>query len=212
MFDFEAAPGPIRDEIRSVSSDIWHSFAAPGTWWSASDRVAAAEVARAARLDQPCPATTLTDDAVEVCRRVGAEPATITQVWVDDHVAALGEEAYTELLGIASMVVAVDTFTRLMGSTPEPFPAAQRGEPSRVALEEKPRKGKTWIAMAPMPVPPFVLSIVPEAMKFANRLEEAFYMSGPDMADDDYTRASGLHRTQIEFVAGSLSWGNECFY
>lgn len=212
MFDLVGAPGSVRDGIRTVSRDLWTSLAAPGTWWAADDRLAAATIARAARLGLTEPSSRLPVAAVEVCRRVGAEPATITEDWVSDHVDELGEERYVELLGIASMVVAVDTFTRLMGSTPEPFPAAQPGEPSRVALDEKPRKGKTWIAMAPMPVPPFVLSLVPEAMKLANRLEEAFYMSGPDMADDDYTRASGLHRTQIEFVAGSLSWGNECFY
>ena len=211
MFELPNPPGPVRSDLRATLRDLWAWFASAGTWWDAIDRLAIAETTRAARLHVAVPESGLPTAAVTAATLLGGQPAITTQAWVDEQVQALGEEAYAELLGIASMTVAVDTFTRLMGSQPEPFPNAQDGQPSREALAKKPRKGKTWIAMTPMPVPPYVLSIVPDAMVRGNAVEHAFYMTGQDMGDSDFSRGE-LHRTQIEFVASSLSWANECFY
>ncbi len=211
MFELTNAPGPIRPDLRTALEETWRWLAQPGTWWTATERQDIAAVGRAIRLDGALARHGLTVPAAEAASRLGGAPASTTPEWVAERVVALGEEAYTELLGIVSMVVAVDTFTRLMGSEPEPFLAPEPGEPTRTKISESFRKGKTWITMGPMPVPPYVLSIVPDAMAQGNTLEGALYMPGHEMPDPDYSRGS-LHRTQIECVASSLSWANECFY
>lgn len=150
--------------------------------------------------------------AVEAASLLAVRPAHTTEDWVAAVVAGLGsEERYVELVGVVVETVATDTLVRLLGSEPEPFLDPAPGEPTRVEIDRKPRRGKTWITMGPMPVPPFVLSLVPEEMEAVNRLEHALYMTGDDMQDPDFQRGR-LHRTQIELVASAVSHGNECFY
>jgi len=211
VFDLPNAPTKLRPDLQTTIEDTWVWLAQPGTWWSAADRREIAEVTRASRLRRQVPEHHLPEPAVHAAIRLGGSPASTTFEWVAEMVSTLGEESYTELLGITSAVVAIDTFTRLLGNEPEPFLEPQRGEPTRSRIAQPFKKGKTWITMGPMPVPPYVLSIVPDAMVRGNAIEDTLYMSGDEMGDPDFTRGS-LHRTQIEFVAGSLSWANECFY
>ena len=84
-------------------------------------------------------------------------------------------------------------------------------DPVPVAIPEGARKGKAWIPIAGFPVPPFTLSIVPDEMAATNRLHDAFYMTGGQMEDPDIV-IDGLHRTQIETVATTVSHRNDCFY
>lgn len=65
--------------------------------------------------------------------------------------------------------------------------------------------------MTGFPVPPFALSIVSAEMEATNAAASALYMTGKDMDDPDIT-IDGLHRTQIETVAVTVSHRNECFY
>lgn len=211
MFTFPDAPGPIRDDLIETFRGVWTFIANPGTWWTGAESISIAETVRAARLGAPTPSVDLPVSAVEAAILLGGTPASATEAWVEKTVIDLGEEAYTELLGIAGMTVAIDTFTRLMGSPPEPFPAPVAGSPTRTTIEHRPPKGKTWITMGPIAVPPFILSLVPAAMQRGNAIENHMYMTGEGMADNDFRRGE-LHRTQIEFVSSSLSHANECFY
>ncbi len=211
VFDLPNAPAEVRPDLQTTIEDTWRWLAQPGTWWTAADRREIAEVTRASRLRRQVPENHLPEPAAHAAIRLGGSPASTTPEWVAEMVSALGEEPYTELLGITSAVVAIDTFTRLLGSEPESFLEPQPGEPTRKPIAQTFKKGKTWITMGPMPVPPYVLSIVPEAMVRGNAIEDTLYMPGEGMEDPDFTRGA-LHRTQIEFVAGSLSWANECFY
>ncbi len=143
---------------------------------------------------------------------IGAKPAATTEGWVEKMVAGLGsEEAYVEVMGIATRTVMIDTFSRLLGSQPPALPTPIRGEPSRVRVDPRPTKIRSWIPVGPSLVPPFTQILVPDEHAITYPLIEALYMTDDDMSDPDFRRKD-LHRTQIELVAATVSYGNECFY
>jgi len=189
----------------------WRGIAEPGATWSGADRTAIALRAREVRLgSQPGPID-LAPAAIDATDRLAGAPATTSRAWVDEVVAQLGEQSYIEIVGIVARVVAVDTFTRLLGVPPQPFLGPSRGPSEPESPPAKSRKGKAWVNMAGFPVPPNVLSLVPSEQRATNLTETTLYMTGPQMADQDIT-IDGLHRTQIELVATTVSHGNECFY
>lgn len=211
MFDFSALPFDVPAELVAVSRRTWDQVAEAGTWWPGGERVAIAEATRAARNGQSVPTDGLPEAAIEVAAMVGATPAHTTPEWADRMIGALGEFRYVEAASIASRIVAVDTFTRLLGLTPEPFPEPGVGEPSRLEPDPPPGKNRAWVRMTGFPNPPIVFSAVPDESEAMNDITDAFYMPEHDMQYPDYRRF-GLHRTQIETVAGMVSHGNECFY
>lgn len=212
VFDFSDAPGPVRQDIVDQFEMTWEHLGDPGTWFDGSQRVDSANVARAARAGDPRPKTQLTDAAIEVVEKIAADQATTSRSWVESMVAELGsEEEYVELMGIATRVVQIDTFSRLMGTDPPVLPEPRPGEPARKKVDPRPKKVRSWIPVGPMLVPPFTQALVPDENDRTYPQIETLYMSGEDMEDPDYRRGD-LHRTQIELVASSLSFQNECFY
>lgn len=199
---------PLRADLAARLTGTWETFGRAGTWYTAEERVGFAELARSARSGRDVEAR---DAASDVIVRVAAAPATTTRSWVDAMVESVGEEQYVELMGVAARVVMGDTFMRLLGLDPMPFPEPEAGVPSRRRVEPRPRKIRSWIAVGPALVPPFTQVLVPDENAITYPLIEALYMTGTDMADPDYRRGD-LHRTQIELVASTLSYGNECFY
>jgi len=211
MFTFTASPFAIPGAVSAMCRNTWDDLAAPGSNWSGPARLAIAAQARAARLGTDHVDDTLAGPVQEKVRLLAAVPAVTTREWVADAVSAVGEPAYVELVGIVARVIAIDTLCRLVGVDPEPFPVAVTGQPAAVPPRGMPRRGKAWVAMTGIPVPPNVLSLVPPAMEATNATAEALYMTGAQMDDPD-TTIDGLHRTQIEIVATSVSHSNECFY
>lgn len=211
MFDFAAAPGPVRPEIVEVAGRVWEHLARPGTWWSAAERRAIAETARAARARSPLPDSDLPKAATEAAVLLAATPARTTEAWVTSVVGSLGEEAYVELVGITTRVVAVDTFTRLMGAPLEPFLDPQPGVPTRLGAEPRPVRMRSWVAVGTALIPPSTLTLVPDENDMTKALVWTLYMTDEEMEDPDFRRGD-LHRTQMELVAATLSYQNECFY
>jgi hypothetical protein len=130
---------------------------------------------------------------------------------VQKCVASVGEPAYIELIGLVARVIAIDTFSRLVDADLEPFPSPVPGEPVAVPPRGPRQRSKSWVAMHDLPVPPNVLSLVPPSQEATNATAEALYMTGAQMEDPDVT-IDGLHRTQIEVVASSVSHANNCLY
>ncbi len=199
---------PVRADLAVRLDETWETFGRPGTWYSAEERIGFAELARAARSGLE---TEVTDAAAEITVRIAARPATTTRSWVGSMVGSVGEEQYVELMGIAARVVMGDTFMRLLGLDPMPFPDPEPGRPSRERVEPRPKRIRSWIAVGPALVPPFTQVLVPDENSITYPLIETLYMTGQDMEDPDHRRGD-LHRTQIELVASTLSYGNECFY
>ena len=212
MFSLSTAVLPVPPSIEAMGEATWAGVAQPGSWWTGEERVAIATMARAARLGADARDTDgLPDRAVDAVRMLAATPAHTSRAWVDSIVDAIGETRYVEIVGIVSRIIATDTFTRMLGVEPIPFPAPEPGAPAQPPEPEKARKGKQWVRMAGFPVPPFVLSLVPPEQRATNTTEHALYMTGEQMESPD-TTIDGLHRTQIETVATTVSHSNECFY
>lgn len=211
VFDFSDAPGPVRQAVIRRFELNWDQLGEPGTWFDGEMRIRIAGVARAARSRSASPDKDVSSAAAEVASKIAAEPTTTTKGWVDRMVAELGEEEYVETMGIATRVVMVDTFCRLMGIEPPPLPAPRAGEPPRIRVEPKPRKVRSWIAVGNTLDPPHTQNLVPGENQQTYPTIETLYMTGAEMKDPDFSRGD-LHRTQMELVASVVSYGNECFY
>ena len=209
MFEFTDAAVPVRSDIADAFRAEWNRLAAPGTWWSGHERVAIARATRDSRVGRS-PAPDLPRAALEAIVVLSVRPAHTSRELVEGITSNLGEERYVEIIGVVSRTTAVDTFTRLVGSELEPLPEPVDGEPSRIEAEGVDR-GKTWVTAGRFPIPPTVLALVPDEVEAQNDLSDLLYMSGEEMADQDWSRGS-LHRTQAELVASATSFVNECFY
>ena len=141
MSSLESHRFPVRADLAELLTDAWEAFGKPGTWYTGDERIRLAELARSARAGLEFEAP---DAASEVTVRIAAQPSTTTQAWVDEMVGVLGEEQYVEVMGIAARVVMGDSFLRLLGLDPLPFPEPQPGQPSRARVEPRPKKIRSW--------------------------------------------------------------------
>lgn len=201
----------IRPDLQAAIEDHRKAMARPGTWWTARERTDLARLARAARLGLEEPVVALPAKAHEAARFLATTPAQTTEAWVTEVTDALTQEHYIELVEIVATTVAIDTFHRLIGIEPLPWLEPQPGDPSRQEASPRPKQTTAWLPVAPMVVPPYLLSLVPASQQIGNTVAEALYMTGEDMSDPDFRRVA-LRRSQIEIVATAVSWSNECFY
>lgn len=210
MFDFASTPWPVPAGIVAALRATWGAIAGPGASFSGPERVAIAAATRSAK--QGIPTSSAPPAGVaDVVDVIAARPATTTKEWVDARVESLGGPRYIESVGVISQVVAVDTFTRLLGVDPEPLPEPLAGEPTGEVVEDLKRGGKTWFPAGEFPSPPTLLAMVPSEPENQNVLSDVLYMPGAEMVHPDWER-NDLHRTQMEVVAASASHVNECFF
>ncbi len=210
MFDFAASRWPVPEEIVDALRSTWVTLARPGTSFTGPERVAIAAATRQAKqgiaTDLAAPATT-----AETVRMIAAHPARTTSEWVHAQVDVLGGPGYVETVGVVSQVVAVDTFTRLLGRAPEALPEPEDGVPTGDVVADLKHGGKTWFPAGEFPSPPSLLVMVPAEVEAQNVLSDVLYMPGREMVHADWDR-NDLHRTQMEVVAVSASHANECFF
>jgi hypothetical protein len=214
-FDFSNAEFSVRSDLQEALRREWEFLAAPGTWWSASERVAIAAETRAAMLGERAasgPTSILSAGVLDVVWKVAADSPLITAEWV----AALPGRgvdlpAYAEIVGVVARLSSVDRFHRALGLALEPLPEPQAGEPSRTpAAAEGLVEGESYIPMVGRVAIPQTISLVPAETAAWYALSDAMYMTFKEMDDPDFRRA--MHRTQIELVAARTSQINECFY
>ena len=210
MFAMTSSDLPVPDDLKGLFRRSWDDLAAPGTWWGSEERVAIAAVARRARVNLGEGAEGLPTAANEAAQLIASAPATATQGWVERMTAALGVGRFVELTGAVSSVVGIDTVTQLLGCEPEPLPLATGGE-ARNDANVKGRQGRAWVPLTGPPLPRFALSAVPRAQKAVVALLDRLYVNREQQAVRDNV-VRGLHRTQIELVATTVSHGNGCFY
>ena len=148
-FDYQSSPYPVRDDLGAAYRRYWRQLAAPGTWFTGSERIAiAAEVRqavdccyctarRAALSPYHFPGNhsgtgALSERVVDAVHRVIVDQSRITQAYVDDNSAnGLSEEHYVELVGIAVTVFSIDEFNRALGLPLAALPEPVAGEPTR---------------------------------------------------------------------------------
>src|SRR6185369_7494283 len=147
--DYSAAGVPVREDLRAAHRFLLDHVASPGSWWTAAERIAIAEEARAAERCSLCTArkqelspnavqgrhdrrSELPDPAIEVIHRVRTDPGRLSRAWFDGIIAdGLDEGRYVELVGVVAMMSGVDAFARALGIDPRPLPEPKVGSPSR---------------------------------------------------------------------------------
>ncbi len=150
----------IRDDIVSARQRAWERLSSPGTWWSASDRLAIVDETRHAPRCRLCrrrkealsPYTingvhdsrgVLPENIVEVIHRIRTDGGRLRKAWFDEVMSSgLTDTAYVEIVGVVATTIALDTFERALGLQPRPLPSAKAGEPTR----HRPRGARTTIA------------------------------------------------------------------
>jgi alkylhydroperoxidase family enzyme len=218
---YEGFLDPIRSDILDAQCAAWDRIGSAGSWWTGEQRVAMAEVVRAARKRRgeppwlraaPARATdVLSARVVEVARRVAIDAHKLDRDWCEASASELGDAAYVELVAVAVLTTVVDSFSESIGAQLVPLPEAKAGE-----IDEKRPEGVgdagAWVEMTtPWPGPNVgrALSLAP--------LDQAAFMGlvGSMYALGNFTQLvwdGPLSRPQTELVAARVSAINECFY
>ena len=205
------------------------ALAAPGDWLSGEQRVDIWRQARDAadnELDQRRrsslspnavdgthpPTEQLTAAAVEVAHRVASDPGRLTRSWADDQIEALGEEVYTEIVGVTSIASVIDRFHLAIG---EPMPALPTPLPGRPDRRRPDAVGDVgaWVSQSTGPTTANVsrtLSLVPRTNATWRSLVDSHYSRGTEFLDAVWSRA--LSRPAVELIASRATALNECFY
>jgi len=218
----------VRADLVGAHEDWLRHVAAPGTWFSAEERVAFIAALWAA-IDDPKPLppweapTPPTGSALPVAAhaiayRLGRHASTTTRGWYERSVADLGigAPAFVELVALAATGCAVGSFGPALGMARPILPEAQQGPPSR---DGPPLVDATmnWVPVtAPADEDPPVVqafTAVPAEYDMLWRLAAAQYIPLAEMVHLDWRRpGSPLQRRQVELVAARLSIVRECFY
>lgn len=164
--DYGGAAVPVRADLPAAHGRAWQRLAAPGTWWTAEERVAIAREVRAASICALClsrkavlsPSAVpevhaaeppLTAPAVEAVHRIATDPSRLSGRWRDGlREAGLDDGHYVELIGVVVTVVSIDAFCRALGVPLHPLPEPLPGAPTRYRPTQARDEG-AWVPMIP---------------------------------------------------------------
>ncbi len=216
-------------EIEQTQRAASVALVSPGDWLTGAERRAAWIEVRDAQtneLDQQRKAALspnavdgahaatadLSAAAVEVLHRTASDPGRLTRTWADDQIAELGEEMYTELIGVTAIASTIDTFQRAMGRGEIKPIEALGGDPARVRPDDVGDIG-AWVSQTTGPTIANVsrtLSLVPQTNVIWRDLVTSHYARGPEFMNMSWPFP--LSRPQAELVATRTTGLNECFY
>lgn len=188
----------------------WQRLAETGTWWSGPERVAIAAEARLASKRLP-PRGVLASAATEAARTVAVNASAIRPETIARWAAeGLDGFAYVEIVGIVSIVMALDVAGFGLGLDEEPLPLGLAGEPSRVRpVGAEITNG--WVPTVGPAGAPEALSAVTAERDAMNMIHGPLYLTPDQMGDLEIVR-DGMTRPQIELVAARTSMLNNCLY
>jgi hypothetical protein len=222
--------GAVRSDLLQAQAVAWASLGQAGSQWSALQRRELAATALAAVVDpDPLPPwvrpTSVAGRVVvvdapaaahDVIHRVVRHAGTLTRAWYDEQAATLGPLAYVELVSIACIVAAVESFRRAVGLEPWDLPEVEPGDATgHVAHDLVTSPRTSWVPVAaPADVRAAVVqafSALPESDRIVWSLADAQYIPDLEMIDPRWTRGT-LTRPQMELVATRVADVRECFY
>jgi hypothetical protein len=149
---------------------------------------------------------------VEVVHRVATDPGRLTRRWADDQIGRIGEETYTELVGLTAMATLLDTAGSALGRARTALPEPQAGEPSRIRPDGVGDVG-AWVSQELEKTRANVsrtLSLVPQTLGTWRMLINDLYSRDDEFFDLAWDRA--LSRPQVELLAARTTVLSECFY
>lgn len=218
----------MRDDLADAHLATLGHWAAPGTWWTAEQRLALVAEVRRARAEPAAPAwhapSTLDPErlrtlpvppaAVDAVWRITRHPGSLVESWYEAIVGPdVGPEQYVELVGIVAEAASLDSFARAIGVDPLALPPAGAGAPTRVRPDDAHRHGH-WVPIVDDGGPNVTkaLSLVPAETAAVRRIAEAQYLPGDALMGDLTWSRGHLDRMQTELIAARTSALNECFY
>jgi hypothetical protein len=217
------------EALAALHGECRWDLAGPGDWLTGAQRVAVWAEARdwrtnaldLARLGAITPAAVggshpgtdlLPAAAVEVAHRVASDPGRLTRSWAATAIGELGEETYTEVVGVVAIAEVLDHHAVAMGREPAPLPEPRPGEPARHRPEGVGDVG-AWVSQArdkSIANVSRALSLVPVTNGTWRRLVNAHYSRGEEFFRWDWQRS--LSRPQVELTAGRVTALLQCFY
>lgn len=202
---------PVPDSITESVEREWRRLAAPGMWMTGEERVAAAEVARAAVAATDRPETVLDASSAEAAEAIAAAPAHIDVEWLN-HLESQGLDRlfYGEMIGVVSRLMAVDSFSRAVESPLLELPDPAPGVPSREKIDRA-AINDAWVPTVGAARAPTVLSANRPEMLAQKDIHTGFYLAYEDVSDMGYS-VDGLDRAQIEVIGARTSYVNHCVY
>jgi hypothetical protein len=216
----------VPDHQLAAFDAAWAWLASPGGSWTGAEKVAIAEVVRAARarpiwdrrptaidhLDATLGPGTLSPLVVDTVERISVEPGSIDREWAEAVIDVLGAVAYAELVAVVATVVPIDRGCALLDREaeplPTPVPGATTGEHAEAIVDigafipVAAGFGGANVAKS--------LSIAPTANMARLRVVRALY-SGERFGELRWEDGA-LDRPQVELLAARTSALNECFY
>ncbi len=215
--------------FEDAQRDVREAIARPGDWLTGEQRIAVWREVRDSHtnhLDQErrralTPAAVagshaateqLSSHAVEVVHRTASDSGRLTRAWAEQHIAALGEEIYTELIGVTAIATVLDRYDRAMGRSLRELPDPVPGDPARVRPDDVGDVG-AWVSQSTGPTRANVsrtLSLVPNTNRAWRQLVDTHYSRGPEFMNLRWDFP--LSRPQAELVAARTTALNECFY
>lgn len=169
----------------------------------------------------------LPNTVVEAVHRIATDPGRLKKSWYDGLLQdGLTDAQYVEIVSV--VVVTADEFHRALGLEPEPLPVPIAGKPSHYRPAGA-RQAGAWVPMILVDGAigaeaniysgsnrivnvVSALSLVPEAIRMAGIILNAYYMPGAEMPDFSNNGGRALRRSQMEFIAARVSAFNDCFY
>jgi len=217
---YDKTPIDVPDDIARSHREAWQLLAAPGTWWTAAERLGIAVRARkrfAARStppwlrEVPSPPATLDRTTAAVVDKVTLDARAIDRDWAEWASGELGAERYVELVAVVATIVMLDVYAEAVGVDLTPLPYPEPGEPSRQRPDGLGDIGAYVPMLDPFPAANVAraLSLVPDANRLFRTVSVPTY-SAPGFADLVWD--TPLSRPQVELIASRVSALNECFY
>jgi len=154
----------------------------------------------------------LSPAAGEVAHRVASDPGRLTWAWALAQIEALGEEVYTEIVGLTAIASTIDRFHVAIGEPIPALPAPRPGEPDRKRPDGVGDVG-AWVSQSSGPTTANVsrtLSLVPKTNITWRSLVNSHYSRGAEFLDAVWSRA--LPRPAVELIASRATGLSECFY
>ena len=234
----------VRGDLAQAHERAWAAIATPGTWLTGTRRIAVAAEIRRARGCAHCARikAALSPNGVpgaheslgqlgaaeiELIHRVVGDPGRLSEKWSQDLLArGLSEGEYVEIVGLVSMVMMLDTFTRAIAASERALPAPLGGEPTRHRPAGA-RKKAAWLPLvepedateADGPMYPSAkagyiyrgLSLVPQSLRDYWALANCHYMPGQYVYQFDHS-IRAIRRPQVEIIAARVSAMHQCVY
>jgi hypothetical protein len=223
------APSAPEASIRDAQRSAIDAIAGPGDWLTGEQRLEAWRHARNAEsneldrrrrqalspnavADAHAATELLSAAAIDVVHRLASDPGRLTRAWADPLIEALGEETYTELVGVVATTSVIDRFHDALGEERPALPPVRHGEPTRQRPDGMGDVG-AWVSQATGSTVANVsrtLSLVPGTNASWRELVTTHYSRGAEFMDAVWSRP--LTRPQVELVASRTTTWNECFY